>query len=268
MTKKEHLDKFGWILIKNVFDEKEIKNFREYADKDKDHKGDLLSSNSLSKVITETRIIDLMKDCLGSKELFYFGDSTFTIDSKGSGFHKDSRDRKKKNSKEYKDIDYSLLRLGVYLQDHTSHSKGLCLRSKSHLYQSVHKGKIINVKSEVGDVVVWKLTTTHSANAGIISSIPNIPFHPFITKFIPDFLKQPYISPRMALFATFGLEDDYSKLYIEYFKTRAYAVNVMKNSQYHKDNISKMENEGVKVLKDFDLDSIDMDNLNDKFVQI
>jgi hypothetical protein len=68
MTKKEHLDKFGWILIKNVFDEKEIKNFREYADKDKDHKGDLLSSNSLSKVITETRIIDLMKDCLGSKE--------------------------------------------------------------------------------------------------------------------------------------------------------------------------------------------------------
>ena len=51
MTKKEHLDKFGWILIKNVFDEKEIKNFREYTNKDKDHKGDLLSSNSLSKVI-------------------------------------------------------------------------------------------------------------------------------------------------------------------------------------------------------------------------
>ena len=45
-------------------------------------------------------------------------------------------------------------------------------------------------------------------------------------------------------------------------------MNVMKNSQYHKDDISKMENEGVKVLKDFDLDSIDMDNLNDKFVQI
>ena len=45
MTKKEHLDKFGWILIKNVFDEKEIKNFREYADKDKDHKDPKISWN-------------------------------------------------------------------------------------------------------------------------------------------------------------------------------------------------------------------------------
>ncbi len=268
MKKKEHLDEHGWMLVKNVFTKDEIELFREYTEKNKTHKGDLLSNDSFAKVITDSRIVNILKECLGGKPLYYFGDSTFTVDSKGSGFHKDSRDRKKKNSKEYADKDYPLLRIGIYLQDHKNHSKGLVLRSKSHLYQTVHKGEIINVKSEIGDVVVWKLTTTHSANAGVLSAMPNYAIHPFITKYLPDFLKQKYTSPRMAFFATFGIDDEYTTSYIDYLKTREYAVNMMKHSQYSPNNVLQMENEGVKVLHDFNLDLIDMDKLNAKFVQL
>lgn len=50
------------------------------------------------------------------------------------------------DSPEFKDLKYSLLRIGIYLQDHTMHSKGLALKDNTHLIPQVSKGKIINLK--------------------------------------------------------------------------------------------------------------------------
>lgn len=268
MTEKEQIDKHGWMLIKNVFTKEEIDTFRDYAEKDKDHEGDLLSAEFLSKIIQDKRIIDICKASTGSDNLVYFGDSTLSYNTSLSGFHKDSKDRFKKDSMEFKDKNYSLLRLGVYLQDHSKHSKGLCLRSDSHMHQSIHKGKIINVKSEVGDVIIWKLTTTHSPNAEIISLFPNYDFHPGLTKRLPSFLKKKSISPRLAVFMGFGVEDDYTKDYIEYLKTREYAINRWKNSNYSKEAVAVMEQNNVKVFQDFGIDNIDLDALNTDYKQV
>lgn len=268
MTSKEQIDKNGWLLVKNVFTKEEINTFREYAEHDKEHIGDLLSAEMLSKIILDKRIINICKDSAGSENLIYFGDSTLSYNSSLSGFHKDSKDRNKKESKEFKDSNYSLLRLGVYLQDHATHSKGLCLRSGSHLHQSIHKGKIINVKSEVGDVIIWKLTTTHSPNAEIISIFPNYSFHPGLTKRLPDFLKKKSISPRLAVFMGFGILDQYTEDYIEYLKTREYAIKRWKNSNFSNENITAMEKNNVTVIKDFNLDNIDEKKLNLNFKQL
>ena len=43
MTKKEQIDKHGWMVIKNVFTKEEIDIFRDYAEKDKNHNGDYSS---------------------------------------------------------------------------------------------------------------------------------------------------------------------------------------------------------------------------------
>lgn len=268
MTKKEQIDEHGWMIIKNVFTKEEIDTFRDYAEKDKSHIGDLLSSKFLSKIILDERIINICKESTGSDNLVYFGDSTLSYNSSQSGFHKDSKDRFIKDSLEFKDKNYSLLRLGIYLQDHSNHSKGLCLRSDSHLHQSIHKGKIINVKSEVGDVIIWKLTTTHSPNAEIISLFPNYSFNPGLTKRLPDFLKKKSISPRLAVFMGFGVEDHYTEEYIDYLKTREYAITRWKNSNYSEENIAAMEKNNVKVLKDFNLEKIDQKKLNVKFKQV
>ncbi|WP_179009399.1 hypothetical protein [Winogradskyella forsetii] len=268
MTKKEQIDKYGWMVIKNVFSNEEIETFREYAEKDKDHKGDLLSAKFLSKIITDKRIIDIYKESTGHNSLIYFGDSTLSYNTSLSGFHKDSRDRDNKESLEFKDKDYSLLRLGIYLQDHSKHSKGLCLRTESHLQQSIEKGKIINVKSEVGDVIIWKLTTTHSPNADIISLFPNHSFHPGITKRLPNFLKKKSISPRLALFMGFGVEDKYTKDYIEYLKTRAYAISRWENSNYNPEDIETLKRMNVKVLTDFNLSEVNQAELNTNFKQV
>jgi len=268
MTKKEEIDKHGYMIIKNVFSEEEINTFRDYAEKDKDHKGDLLSAKFLSKVITDERIINICKESAGHENLIYFGDSTLSYNTSLSGFHKDSKDRDKKDSVEFKDKNYSLLRLGVYLQDHSKHSKGLCLRADSHLHQSLDKGKIINVKSEVGDVIIWKLTTTHSPNADIISLFPNYAFHPSLTKRLPNFLKKKSISPRLALFMGFGVEDHYTEDYIEYLKTRTYAIQRWKDSNYNQEDITALEKKNVKVITDFDIEAINIADLNTGFKQV
>jgi ectoine hydroxylase-related dioxygenase (phytanoyl-CoA dioxygenase family) len=256
MSNQEKINKDGWILIKNVFTKEEINKFREYVKKNKEHKGDLLSADLLKGILIDERILSIFKESLGSDNLYYFGDSSVSYNSVGNGFHKDSRDRKNKNSSEFTDENYSLLRLGIYLQDHSKHSKGLCLRSKSHLFPTTEKGKIINVKSEIGDVVIWKLTTTHSANADIISLIPGISFHPRIARRFPSFMKQKAIDPRIALFMTFGVKDDYSFSYISYLKTRQYAIDRWIKTKYNDELIRELKNKNVEVYNDFDTTKI------------
>ena len=268
MAKKEQIDEHGWVIIKNVFTKEEINIFRDFAEKDKSHVGDLLSAEFLSKIILDDRIINIFKECTGNDKLVYFGDSTLSYNSHLCGFHKDSKDRHNKDSVEFKDKNYSLLRLGVYLQDHSEHSKGLCLRSDSHLHQSVHKGKIVNVKSEVGDVIVWKLTTTHSPNADIVSLFPNYSFHPKLTKLLPSFLKKKSMDPRLALFMGFGVEDQYTKDYIEYLKTRQYAITRWENSSYNEEDIAIMAQKNVKVISDFRLDEIDPEKVSVSYKQV
>lgn len=268
MSLKEEINKNGWVLVKNVFKVEEFNKFREWALNDAQHSGDLLSSKLLSQVITDKRLLDIIKQCLGTESPFYFGDSSVSINVGNRGFHKDSRDRENIDSQEFKDIDYSLLRIGIYLQDHTKHSKGLSLRDKSHLFPKVSKGKIINVKSEVGDVLIWKLTTTHSANADILSLFPNLDLNPQITKFIPDVFKLKSINPRIAFFACFGIKDKYSEAYIEYLKTRTYAVKRWEASTYTEENILKMKMNNVIIDTSFDVKDINADNVHEGYLQL
>ncbi len=139
---------------------------------------------------------------------------------------------------------------------------GLCLRADSHLHQSINVGKIVNVKSEVGDVIIWKLTTTHSPNAEIISLFPNYSFNPRLTKQLPNFLKKKSISPRLALFMGFGVEDHYTEDYIEYLKTREYAIKRWEDSNYDQENIAALEKKNVRVLTDFNIADVNLDKLS------
>lgn len=269
MTKKEEIDKNGYILIKNVFSSAEVDIMRKMALEEDGLQGDLLSSDKLSSVMMDERILNIFKECLDSEKLYYFADSSLSINRAGKGgFHKDSTNRHIKGSKEFTDINYSLLRMGIYLQDHGKSSRGLCLREGSHLHQSCSVGKILNVKSEIGDVVIWKLSTTHSANAQVISMFPNTSFHPLIARFVPDIFKQEATNPRIALFMCFGLNDDYAKEYREYLKTRQYAVDRWVKSKYTEENIQAMKKLNIEVYNDFNLDEIDREKVNVEYKQI
>lgn len=268
MNKKRIIDENGWIIVRNVFTSEEIIFFREMALKSRDHKGDILSNVSLKQILFDDRVLNIFKEVLGSESLFYFGDSSVSIDVKNNGFHKDSRDRLKSESREWNDTNYSLIRMGLYLQDHVKHSGGLCIRNKSHLTQSLSKGKIMNMKTSAGDIVLWKQTTTHSANADVLAFLPNYSFHPRVARRFPKFLLQKTIRPRIGLFATFGIDDQYSHEYIEFLRSRTYGVNRWNKTKYKSNQVAEMKKKKVKVFEDFGTENLAIDKLNKDFVQL
>ncbi len=271
MNKKERINQHGWMLIKNLYSPAEIETIRELGLQTQDQKGDVLSNEALKYILLDERLINILKEVLGTDEIVYFGDSSVSIEGKSHGFHKDSRDRFKKEGKEWHDIDYSIVRIGIYLQDHSKHSGGLCLRDQSHLNQSVEVGKILNVKSEVGDLVVWKLTTTHSGNADILALFPRLSLHPNIARRIPKMFLQDRIKPRMVIFSAFGKDDEFTHEYIEYLKTRTYAIDRWLDSNYEANQVEDFAKLNVKVIEvdKEELKKIKLSEAtNDKFVQV
>lgn len=268
MDIKKSLDINGWAVCKNLFTPSEIDDFRKYALDSRDFKSDLLSHPSLKKILLDERILNLTKEVLGNDEIYYFGDSTVSINPKKSGFHKDCVDRKDKTGRDWEDT-YTVIRLGIYLQDHKKHSGGLCLRDKSHHDISVNKGKIVNVKSEVGDVIIWKLTTTHSANANILRFIPSVSLHPRIARKLPSFVFEPTVRPRIALFLTFGKEDIHSERFIKFLASRQYMVDKWEKIKYSADDIHDARSKGIKIMNPATmLKSVDKKTLNEEYKQI
>ena len=119
----------------------------------------------------------------------------------------------------------------------------------------------MNVKSEIGDLMVWKFTTTHSANADLISLFPNVSLHPRLARRFPKFLKVKAKDPRITLFMSFGFKDDYSKGFIDYLKTRQYGVERWANSNYNTEDIEDLKAKNVEVYTDFNLDEIDLNQV-------
>jgi hypothetical protein len=148
-NKKENLETLrrnGWLLVKNFFDEAYCNSLREACIKANSEGlagSDLLSNKYTSHLFANERFIKLLTELNDGKPV-YFGDSGFQIASVegriSNGFHKDSVDRKNQNGADWKN-DYSLLRVGIYLQDHKNFSEGLVVRSGSHLTTDLNTGK-------------------------------------------------------------------------------------------------------------------------------
>ena len=96
----------------------------------KPHGGDLLSNPLLRDVLLDGRLVGIASQLLGSDQIVYAGDSSFTINSGQHGYHKDNADRTDKNAPDWQGR-YTILRFGIYLQDHTEHTSGLNLRVRS-----------------------------------------------------------------------------------------------------------------------------------------
>src|SRR5690606_35997020 len=127
-------------------------------------KGDLLATPGVNEALLDGKLVGIARQILGSDEIFYAGDGSFTVNGTQHGFHKDNADRNDPAAPDWRDP-YTILRFGIYLQDHMFHSGGLNLRIGSHTKVSLTEGRNIAVRSRIGDVVVWSLRTTHSGNA-------------------------------------------------------------------------------------------------------
>jgi len=238
----------GYQVIPGVYTPDEIKKFREGALASRSHGGDLLSNPHMKHALTDGRMAEVARQILGSDDVWYAGDSSFTINSNQHGYHKDNADRTDPNAPDWQSR-YTILRFGIYLQDHTKHTGGLNLRHASHNTVSLTEGKHTYIRNRVGDLAVWSLRTTHSGNGTLLNwprwVSPEVPVKP--EEFPWYYRVAKAEGDRMAVFAAIGLDDAHHDRYTEYLKTRTYICNIWRKSPYDDETIAEAERNGLKI---------------------
>lgn len=229
----------GYALIRGVFSSDEVSALRQsviaaVARSDKEFPnnrtltstqhiavGDLLSYDELREfdyVIFHERLLEVVRVILGSS-VVYFGDSSMQVGVGTRGFHKDSVHRDDPAGSDWGSR-YDLIRFGIYLQDHSCHSGGLKVRVGSHRIASSSSGQAVNVPSCVGDVVVWKLTTSHSGNVVRPKFFPKLCLHPWMENHLPQILRQPEEDRRVSVFGTFAAPGMHLETYLKFISSR------------------------------------------------
>ena len=193
-------------------------------------------------------MVQIAREILGSDEILYGGDSSFTINGVQHGFHKDNADRDDPAAPDWRER-YTLLRFGLYLQDHRHHSGGLNLRIGSHNTTSLTKGKNIYLRTGIGDIAVWNLRASHSGNATLLSFPWWVDPDPAEDGKYPRWWRPAKKSDgdRIALFAALGLDDAHHDRYVEYLKSRTYMIQLWKNSTYNEETLKRAECVGLSV---------------------
>ncbi len=263
---KASFERDGYLVVKSVFTPGEIKQMREEAykqyeiDKQKKldfqlphlptkakySKGDLLSKELLRHALLDDRILKIARTILGSNDLIYFGDSSYQIGTGLRGFHRDNIDRTDLTGPDWKG-DYTLIRLGIYLQDHKNYSGGLKIKVGTHKKAD---GKPIFVDSEVGDVGVWSLKTIHSGNAVRLKMFPKYSINTSGKEnLIPSFLKKEEQQERISLFMTFALKSSHLDRYInEYTLKREDTLAHARASIYNEQAISLLKKNNIELI--------------------
>jgi hypothetical protein len=254
MIDNDQIDFFhkrGWLIIKNLFTKDEVADLREKVilSHQQNLRGDLLSNPYLSQIIFDDRIVSIVGKLLGTPDPVYFGDSNFQYGHQGAvGFHKDNPDKFDGDAPDWKSP-YTIIRLGIYTQDHKKHSGCLALRDKSHTMVSTRIGKPFLAATEPGDLVIWTLRTSHSGFGKRLRVLPNLFIRTGLYRFLPEFLFLPEEKLRVALFLTYAKSlDNHLERYLRYLKTRTYMVDIWQNSSYPPEIKSKAEQAGLRVL--------------------
>ncbi len=240
--------KKGYTIVRGVYSPSEVEAFRAAAKQSKGPKGDLLANPLLQSFLVDGRLVEIARQILGREDILYGGDSTFTINSNSHNYHKDNTDRKDPNGPDWRGR-YTVLRIGLYLQDHRRHSGGLNLREGSHNTTDESEGRNVYVRTGVGDVAVWSLRTSHAGYGTLLRFPWWIDPHPSDDGKYPKWWR-PYkmaTDDRMALFAALGLDDDHHARYVEYLKTRTYIVGMWRNSVYDDETLAKAADVGLRV---------------------
>lgn len=262
---KKKFDQDGYLVLPKTFSTKEIAQFRKLVyeqyeiDKSKKldfqlanlptqakyNKGDLLSKEKLFHILLDERILQIARTVLGSDKIVYFGDSSYQIGTGFRGFHRDNIDRTNLDGPDWKG-EYSLIRIGIYLQNHKDYSGGLKIKVGTHKNAD---GKTVFINNEEGDVATWSLKTVHSGNAVRLKWFPGLSIDKGENR-IPAFMKKEEDKERISLFMTFALHSPHLDRYIqEYTLKRQDTLDHLKASKYGTAALEMAAKKNVEVMK-------------------
>ena len=214
---------------------------------------DLVTWDEVGWLLSDERIVGLARQLLGQQEIVYFGDSGIVVGAGARGFHKDNTERVDRSHPDWQS-DYTLLRFGIYLQDHVHHSGGLKIRAGSHNHADVTTGRSVDIATVPGDIVIWSLRTSHSGNVVKMRGLSwaSIPIR--LEARLPQWLRVPESETRVALFLTLAANDDHLRRYLaKYNDLQAYPNNYMyllwQHSHWTPERMAKAAARGCQFLK-------------------
>lgn len=185
--------------------------------------GDILAVRELGDVdyiFFRDELLDAARAILGTENLLYWGDSSVQFGEGGRGFHKDNVERSDATHDDWHG-DYGLLRCGFYFQDHVGHSGGLKVRLGSHNIANHLGGKICDIESSYGDLVVWSMRLTHSGNNRKLRAIPRLALHPRVEAKAPGWMTLPEEMRRISAFCSLGRPGLQTQNYIDKMNSRS-----------------------------------------------
>ena len=232
--------------------------------------GDILSKSAFSFLPLDDRILMLVRAMIGDR-IVYFGESTALYNAVAETpqyrhYHNDSRGDDFDFS-----MDYSVIRVGIYLQDHARHSGGLKLRPGSHRKFCMEKNGFrsavkhllkrrrphdflvhhsLNVETTTGSILAWNMRIHHTGYARRLRRFPNFALHPHVENLLPDGVFMPEERERCVVFMTFGAPSGYLEMYIENRVNRQDMRNHWRNTHFTDEAVDLARRKGVTLRMD------------------
>lgn len=259
---RQDFEQKGYALVKSVFTPTEMDEMRRLVllseqelsdapaspapDTPAYHssKADLLSNPYLRHLVSDESILTIVRTLLGSDNIVYMSEGSWTIHrhthTTPMAFHKDNPDRINGNGPDWTEP-YHIIRLGIYLQDHSQHSGGLSVFEGSHSLNSVKNGKVITewgkrvyLPTKPGDVVIWYLKTSHAGDWGIprLSMLNALPVKVLRKLHRFEFLFKSPHDIRAAIFLSYGVNSASTERYKQYLRTRKWSFDTARGSTY------------------------------------
>lgn len=239
----------GFLILQGVFSRDEMADFRSCA-LAHPPSADLLSEPGLRRLLLDHRVLDIAKELIGP-ELIYFQDSNVLLDNQDNArFHKDCVDRDDPAGPDWNG-QYPIIRFGLYMQEHRGLPGGVDLRRGSHMFNTVDRGEHVYADTELGDLVVWNLRTTHSGCALMLKNSETALDPSTVTarllRRLPLGLLRAHPERRAAAFMTFGRSGAHLERYIAYLRTRQFAIDGWKASALPPEAVAQANAQGVQI---------------------
>ena len=223
---KKQFEKDGYILVKDVFTDEEVKSFRDGCQLNEP--GDAVCRPQFLNIAFMPKVVNVIKELLGPDISYPATSVSWTR----AGYHKVPRGF----HSDFVGVDdfsheYPIINVACYLQDYAHNSDGLKIIPGSHNKQCLGantfkdvikfllKGKLaydlsksVNIPSTERDLVVWYARVHHSGRFKRLKFF-DISVNPILENWIPSFLCKPVPKERDAVVMKWGktgpIFDDY-----------------------------------------------------------
>jgi len=179
MNYKQLIDTQGYFILKNIFSEKEINDFKsdilEYTKSNKTIKNasgitipDFIKKSSLvrvSKIKENQKINTVLHEIFG--ENYRFCEHNDIGINRIVGWHKDKLNGLYAKYEtvdiwsEHKGEKHEIVKVLTYLEDHTNDDDGLKIVPSSHIKLKINSNGFIQLRPSLGDVIIFDQRITH-----------------------------------------------------------------------------------------------------------